>query len=53
MELIFSTKLQVKDLQLYQKYAPLQVFSKIFAQICSFYKEFLKILQTSVFQKSF
>ena len=36
MEFIFSTKLQVEGLQLYQKYAPLQVFSEIFAQICSF-----------------
>ena len=29
----FSTILQAEGLQLYQKYAPLQVFSKIFAQI--------------------
>ena len=36
MEFIFSTILQAEGLQLYQKYAPLQVFSKIFAQICSY-----------------
>ena len=32
----FSTNLQAEGLQLYQKYAPLQVFSKIFAQICCY-----------------
>ena len=36
MEFIFSIKLQVEGLQRYQKYAPLQVFFKVFAQICSF-----------------
>ena len=51
MEFIFLAKLQVEDLQLYQKYALLQIFSKIFAQTCSFLKEFLKILRTSVSQK--
>ena len=36
MEFISSTILQTEDLHIYQKYAPLQVFSKIFAQICSY-----------------
>ena len=36
MEFIFSTKLYFEGLQLYQKYAQIQVFSNIFAQVCSF-----------------
>ena len=47
MELIFSTKLQAEGLQLYQKYALLQVFSKGFAQIFSYLKKI------SISQKSF
>ena len=36
MEFIFSTKLHFEGLQLYQKYAQIQVFSNIFAQVCCF-----------------
>ena len=36
MEFIFSTKLQTEGLLLYQKLAPLQVFSTIFPQISNF-----------------
>ena len=39
----------------YQRYASLQVFFKIFAQVCSvvIYKEMFECLRTSVSQKSF
>ena len=33
---MFSKILLAEGLQLYQNYAPLQVFSKIFAPICSY-----------------
>ena len=36
MKLIFSTKLQAEGLQLYQKYAALQIFPQGFAQIFSY-----------------
>ena len=47
--------MELQYLQLYQRYASLQVLFKIFAQICSvvIYKEMFKILQTSVSQKIF
>ena len=55
MEFIFLTKLQAEGLQFCQKYASLQVFFKIFDQICTvaIYKEFFEILRTSVSQKTF
>ena len=55
MEFIFLTKLQAEGLQFYQKYAFLQVFFKIFDQICTvvIYKEFFEILRTSVSLKTF
>ena len=51
----FLTKLQAEGLQFYQKYASLQVFFKVFDQICTvvIYKKFFEILQTSVSQKTF
>ena len=54
-EVHFLTKLQAEGLQSYQKYASLQVFFKIFDQICTvvIYKEFFEILRTSVSQKPF
>ena len=55
MKFIFLTKLQAEGLQSNQKYASLQVFFKIFDQICIvvIYKEFFEILRTSVSQKTF
>ena len=55
MEFIFLTKLQAKGLQFYQKYTSLQVFFKIFDEICTavIYKEFFEILRTSVSLKAF
>ena len=46
--------MQLQYLQLYQRYASLQVLYKIFAQICSVVisKEIFKVLQTSVPQKA-
>ena len=38
MEFILSTKSKTEGLQLYQKYAPLQVFSEAFPQICNYLK---------------
>ena len=38
MEFIFLTNLQAERLHIYQKYASLLLFSKIFAQICSYLK---------------
>ena len=52
MKFFFSKILQAEGLQLYQKYIPLPVFSKIFLQICSIYKAFLEILQTYSSQKT-
>ena len=51
----FLTKLQVMGLQFYQTYASLQVFFKIFDQICSIVicKETFEILRISVSQKTF
>ena len=42
--------MELQYLQLYQRYASLQVLFKIFAQICSvvIYKEVFEILRTSV-----
>ena len=37
MELVFSKKFQAEGPHLYQKYAFLQVFSKVFAKICSYF----------------
>ena len=47
--------MELQYLQLYQRYASLQVLFKIFAQICSvvIYKEVFEILRTSVSQKTF
>ena len=55
MEFNFLTKLQAEGQQFYQKYASLQLFFKIFDQICTvvIYKEFFEILRTSVSQKTF
>ena len=55
MEIIFLTKLQAKGLKFYKKYASLQVFFKIFEQICTVVisKEFFEILRTFVSQKIF
>ena len=55
MEFIFLTKFQAEGLQFYQKYAYLQIFFKIFDQICIvvIYKDFFEILRTSVFKKIF
>ena len=46
--------MELQYLQLYQRYASLQVLYKIFAQICSVVisKEIFKVLQTSVPQKT-
>ena len=51
----FLTKLQAEGLQFYQKYASLQVFFKIFDQICpvGICKKFFKILRTSASQETF
>ena len=53
MELIFSTKLQVQGLQLYQKMLLYKYFPKFLLRFVVFYKDFLKILQTYVSQKTF
>ena len=47
--------MELQYLQLYQRYASLQVLFKIFAQICSVVicKEIFEILRTSVSQKTF
>ena len=47
--------MKLSCLQLYQRYASLQVLFKIFAQICSVVicKKFFDILRTSVSQKTF
>ena len=47
--------MELQYLQLYQRYASLQVLFKIFAQICSvvIYKEMFECLRTSVSQKFF
>ena len=54
-EVHFLTKLQAEGLQSYEKNASLQVFFKIFDQICTvvIYNEFCEILRTSVSQKTF
>ena len=46
--------MELQYLQLYQRYASLQLLFKIFAQICSavICKEFFEILRTSVSQKT-
>ena len=46
---------EVTKLQLYQRYASIQVLFNIFSQICSVVicKEIFEILQTSVSQKTF
>ena len=43
MEFLFSTKLQVVGMQLFQKYTPLQVFAKIWLRFVAIYNEFLTI----------
>ena len=48
MKFTFSTKLQTDGLQLYQKYAPLQLFSKVFAAF-----EFFNSFQSSISQKTY
>ena len=53
MELIFSTKLQVQGLQLYQKMLLYKYFPKFLLRFVVFYKDFLEILQTYVSQKTF
>ena len=47
--------MELQFLQLYQRYASLQVLFKIFAQICSvvIYKEIFENLRSSVSQKTF
>ena len=47
--------MELQYLQLYQRYASLQVLFRIFAQICSvaIYKEMFECLQISVTQKTF
>ena len=47
--------MEFQYLQLYQRYASLQVLFKIFAQICSavICKEIFEVLRTSVPQKIF
>ena len=48
MELLFSTSLPAEGLQLYQKYAPLQVFSKVLLRFATIYDKFLDILETFI-----
>ena len=53
MEFIFSTKLQVESLQLYQKMLLYKYFPYFLLMFVVFYKELLKILHTSVSLKNF
>ena len=48
MEFLFSARLKGEGLQLYQKYAPLQLFSKIFLRFVATYNAFLDILGTFI-----
>ena len=48
MEFLFSTRLQTEGLQLYQKHAPLLVFSKVLLKFVAIYNEFLDILGTLI-----
>ena len=45
--------LQAEGMQLYQKYALLQVLSKVFLRFVDIYDEFLDILETFVSQNTF
>ena len=53
MEFIFPPKFQSEGLQLYQKMLLYKYFSYFLLRFAVFCKEFLKILQTSVCQKTF
>ena len=44
--------LQAEGMQLYQKYAPLQVLSKVLLRSVDIYNEFLDILETFVSQNT-
>ena len=48
-----SAKLRLEGLQIYLKCAPLQVFSKDFAQIYSYLLRFLNISEASILQNNF
>ena len=49
----FFDKVTVWDSQLYLKYAPLQVFSKVLLRFAAIYNTFLNILRTSIYQNTF
>ena len=53
MEFLFQARLKSKDLRLHQKYASLQVFSKILLIFVAIYNEFLDILGTLSYQNTF
>ena len=44
--------LQAEGMQLHQKYAPLQVLSKVLLRFVDIYNEFLDILETFVSQNT-
>ena len=53
MEFLFSIRLQAEGLQLYPKYASLQVFSKILLRFVPIYNEFFDSLGTFISQNTF